>query len=174
MKKITIGLAILGFALVSTAMAEPQSVGQLTFGSRSSLIAFEDGEIDRGAIAKVPQQFFKAIVAKEYAVAWGLLTETTKTRLVQTSAKEAKMSEQEMRKLFDSNDTAIQQGFWTAFRGSCKAEVFVNFHYTYGRDAGTKHIVELRRPEAERDKPIELEVYDENGPKFGMAETFKL
>jgi hypothetical protein len=161
---VAVGLANVGSAEPIVDSARPASPAYVRVAQAA----------DTAAFASAPKQFFQAIVAKDYATAWGLLSEKTKKSLVATSAKEAKMSDEEMRKLFDTNDPAIQNGFWSAFRGSCKADVFVGFSYTYGRQVGDKHIVELRRPGAGADKALELEVYDEGGPKFGMAESFKL
>lgn len=173
MRKFRISLALAAFVVgfANAGSAEP-SVERARPASRPYVVVAQAA--DTAAFASAPKQFFQAIVAKDYATAWGLLSEKTKLSLVATSAKEAKMSDAEMRKLFDTNDPAIQNGFWEAFRGSCKADVFVGFSYTYGRQDGNMHIVQLRRPGADTDKPLELQVYDEGGPKFGMAESFKL
>lgn len=169
--------------LVITGVKKPVPASKITPDRRGTasyseakpnLFPGHTSVVETATFASAPKHFFQAIVAKDYATAWGLLSEKSKKSLVATSAKEAEISDDEMRKLFDSNDPAIQNGFWEAFRGSCKADVFIGFSYTYGRQLGAKHIVELRRPGADSDKPLELEVYDEGGPKFGMAESFKL
>lgn len=177
MNKSRAGLLIVAMALLSNSlMAEPIVKGQVSssLAQSSAVVAFDSGNVDTAAFASAPKQFFQAIVAKDYQTAWGLLSETTKANLVKTTAKEAKLDEAELRRLFDTNDPSIQKGFWSAFRESCKADVFVNFSYTYGRQVGGYHVVELRRPGSESDKPLELQVFDEGGPKFGMAESFKL
>lgn len=137
------------------------------------LIASSAGaEVNPEAAAQAPLKFYQAVNAKNYAAAWGLLTEASKSRLTILVAEDAKQTPAEIRNLFDSSDPRIQAGFWDSFRGSAKPELYVTFAYKYTGDKAGSHVIQASDPGSQNGKTLDLVVKDEGGYKFGLVETY--
>lgn len=120
-----------------------------------------------GGPAGAVKGFFGAVAAKEYAKAWGYLSNASKTQICDMIAKDEKMQVTEVRALFDSNDPRIQNGFWDSFRQSSKSDVLADSHYTTGAVTGNRADVKM-----DGNNTV-FHTFKENGKwKFGLMETF--
>lgn len=125
--------------------------------------------------AIVPQLFYRAVEVKDYLTAWSLLTEASKVRIVSMVADEAKMSVAEVRALFDGNAQEIQDGFWASFREGDQVKLILSLNLQYSGQKDGFHVISATMPEEKggNGQTMDILVKDENGPKFGIAETFQ-
>jgi hypothetical protein len=132
-------------------------------------------QVDAQAAAQVPLRFFQSINGKDYATAWSLLTEASKTRLSTLVAEEAKVPVEEVRQLFDSNDPAITGSFWADFRSSARPDIYLTRSYNYAADRDGFNVISLTKPGEEGgDNSLELLVKNENGYKFALVESYDI
>ena len=128
-------------------------------------------EVNAEAAASAPQQFYQAVNVKDYGTAWNLLTSASKARITSMVAADAKLPEEQVRQLFDTNDASVQGGFWDSLRGGADTEVYAGLKYVYAGEKNGALIVNASDP-AGGDKSLEMIVKDEGGYKFGLIETY--
>ncbi len=125
---------------------------------------------DTGAIAAC-HQFFVDVDHQAYGAAWKLLTARSQDTLIKAVADSEHMDSGKVRALFVNNDPAIQKGFWTSFRGSAKADLYVAATMKTLSDDG--HQAKLGVYVNGQEAKAKLLAYKEGSTwKFGMAETF--
>lgn len=127
------------------------------------------------AAVDVVKDFYHAVDAQDYPKAWSLLTEASKVRIVSMVADEAKMSVAEVRALFDGNAQEVRDGFWASFREGDQVKLVLSLNLQYSGQKDGFHVISATMP-AEKGgngQSLEILIKDENGPKFGIAETFE-
>lgn len=116
----------------------------------------------------VTQQWVRAVVGKDYATAWALLSAHSQDAIVTSIASDEKMDANDVRALFEKNDPRIVSGFWTSFRHAAKAlRQLTDVPATVSSNDGTLAIVQFN------GYPKQWKCFRENGAwKVGYMETF--
>lgn len=111
--------------------------------------------------------FFEAVAARQYATAWGYLTQDSKRLICEDLAKAQEVDASDIRALFDRNDPRVQSGFWEPFRQETRSDVMAACTYMARAVNGNRAQVGVLGHDA-----VFL-VFKENGKwKFGLMETF--
>ncbi|MGE5624287.1 MAG: hypothetical protein ACM3ZT_01940 [Bacillota bacterium] len=115
--------------------------------------------------------FFNAVSSKNYAAAWSAFTRHTQDLVVQNVADSEKMSVQDVRKLFDTNDESIQAGFWESFRQSSQSPVIAGLPMSAaGKQLDADGSVSISFTNGNQ---VTVLMYQEGGGwKVGWMETF--
>jgi hypothetical protein len=125
---------------------------------------------DTTTIAATPQRFYLAVAASDFATAWSLLTEHSKSQLSSLVADEAKMTADAVRQMFDANDARLQGGFWAALARDPAVKNLASAPFSYqGERPEGGFTVQAGLPGGET---LRLVVKDESGYKYGLAESF--
>lgn len=127
------------------------------------------------AAVDVVKDFYRAVDAQDYPKAWSLLTEASKVRIVAMVAEEAKMPVEQVRALFDTTAQEVKDGFWASFREGEQTKLILSLDLQYGGEKDGFHVISATMPEEKggNGQSLDILVKDENGPKFGIAETFQ-
>lgn len=120
-----------------------------------------------GGPASAVKGFFHAVAQKQYGAAWKLLSESSKATICQSIARDEKMDAGEVRRLFESNDVSIQNGFWESFRVNSKCEVLAGSVFQSGAVDGNRADVTVRGASA-----VFRAVREQGSWRFGLMETF--
>ena len=125
---------------------------------------------DTGPVVAL-RAFFTAVSGKDYAAAWAGFTHKSQDRIAEVVAKSEKMSVTDVRKLFDTNDKRIRDGFWESFRTSSNSDTFLQVAMSPGAGSGSSDGSVLIT--APNGNVITMLMYRENGGwKVGWMETF--
>lgn len=68
----------------------------------------------------VTQRFVHSVLDEDYATSWSLLTQKSKTYIVDSVSRDEKLDPTLVSDLFEKNDPRVVSGFWTSFRNSSK------------------------------------------------------
>lgn len=127
-------------------------------------------DTDTGPVQAL-RAFFTAVSNSHYDAAWALFSKHTQDGIVSSVADDEKMDPAEVRRLFETNDQSIQDGFWDSFHKSSSAETFVSVQMDStgpSKDAPGSVLVTLPNGNS-----VTLLMYRERGSwKVGWFETF--
>ncbi len=118
-----------------------------------------------------PKYFFWYVYRKDYAKAWELLSEKSKTVIVREIAlavnEPVHYSEQNIRRAMDNYETPFAETFWGAFRQNLEIETWVKQNFTLLETGSTRALV--------RVEPIGIDLqilFEDSLWRLGYAETF--
>ncbi len=147
----------------------------LSFLSLLFLLSPASADTSPQGAVDVIKNFYHAVDAQDYPKAWGLLTEASKNRIVNMVAEEAALPANQIREMFDNTTDDIRDGFWKSFREGEQSKLVLSLDLKYAGEKDGFHVVSATMPAEEGGNGQTLEIFikDENGPKFGIAETFQ-
>jgi len=117
--------------------------------------------------ARAVKGFFQAVVNGDYARSWNLLSSHSQARIVAAVARDEGLDPQQVRRLFESNAPAVQNGFWANFRSSSRSEVLAFKTFTTLNQEGNRAAVGLAGQDGSFVAVRETGVW-----RFGLFETF--
>lgn len=133
-------------------------------------LASADTNADTGPVIAL-RAFFTAVVKDDAGASWVLFTRRTQDGVVKSVADSEHMDPAAVRRLFDTADLSIRDGFWKSFHQSSQAESFIGVQMSsQGPANGADGSVLITMPNGNQATVL---MFREGGAwKVGWFETF--
>ena len=114
--------------------------------------------------------FFKAVMDKDYALGWALLTKKSQDGFIKAVAAKAQVDEPSVAAMFADTSGQVSRGFWDSLRDAIGEKTL---KLALASPARTATETDTAASVIFTQAPVPMKMFKENGRwKFGYVETF--